>query len=273
MWSDVCVPAVRPWSKGRAGWHHYHHYFIISFYARISCQTLTKYPSVSWIIEIFDCKFGQESDIVKSNFMITQSCKLLQVDTFHSKQPIDFLSAKWMQTRRICVWQMTADNICLMLPSDPPSSDSSSGTRCVLRLWARGLIMGIRRQIINASISLHYQIGRLVVGINVARKSNKNALNIFLSKPIILSRRCVNKTNVDTNTLLSRANSAGSITRFLKQLSWVAVATLSNYNTTLLCSTKLKLLISTLKAVSGNFSKMPSSNVIDFSENITEVGL
>ena len=112
---------------------------------------------------------------------------------------------------------MSADNICLMLPSDPPSSDSSSGTRCVLRLLARGLIMGIRRQIINASISLHYQIGRLAVGINVVRKSNKNALNIFLSKPIILSRRCVNKTNVDTNKLLSRANSAGWITRFLKQ--------------------------------------------------------
>ena len=265
MWR---VRPARPWRKGRADIIII---IIFSFYVWISCQTLTKYPSVSWIIEIFDCKFGQESDIVKSNFMITQSCKLLQVDTFHSKQPIDFLSAKWMQTRRICVWQMTADNICLMLPSDPPSSDSSSGTRCVLRLWARGLIMGIRRQIINASISLHYQIGRLVVGINVARKSNKNALNIFLSKPIILSRRCVNKTNVDTNTLLSRANSAGSITRFLKQPSWVA--TLSNYNTTLLCSTKLKLLISTLKAVSGNFSKMPSSNVIDFSENITEVGL
>ena len=72
--------------------------------------------------------------------------------------------------------------------------------------------MGIRRQIINASISLHYQIGRLVAGINVAWKSNKNALNIFLSKPIILSRRCVNKTNVDINTLLSLANSVGSHT-------------------------------------------------------------
>ena len=266
MWSDVCVPAVRPWSKGRAGWHHYHHYFIISFYARISCQTLTKYPSVSWIIEIFDCKFGQESDIVKSNFMITQSCKLLQVDTFHSKQPIDFLWVKWLQTRLLC---MTNDCWQYLSPVTP-LIPRSSVTACSQGRTG-GLIMGIWRQIINASISLHYQIGRLVVGINVARKSNKNALNIFLSKPIILSRRCVNKTNVDTNTLLSRANSAGSITRFLKQPSWVA--TLSNYNTTLLCSTKLKLLISTLKAVSGNFSKMPSSNVIDFSENITEVGL
>ena len=94
------------------------------FYVWISCQTLTKYPSVSWIIEIFDCKFGQESNIVKSNFMITQSCKLLQVDTFHSKQPIDFLSAKWMQTRRICVWQMTADNICLILPPWSPQQSS-----------------------------------------------------------------------------------------------------------------------------------------------------
>ena len=211
MWR---VRPARPWRKGRADIIII---IIFSFYVWISCQTLTKYPSVSWIIEIFDCKFGQESNIVKSNFMITQSCRtyfkwILSI-------PNNLLTfSQWTECKlEESVWQMSADNICLMLPSDPPSSDSSSGTRCVLRLLARGLIMGIRRQIINASISLHYQIGRLAVGINVVRKSNKNALNIFLSKPIILSRRCVNKTNVDTNKLLSRANSAGWITRFLKQ--------------------------------------------------------
>ena len=91
-------------------------------------------------------------------------------------------------------------------PPDPPSSPVWRVTVCSQGRGWGWLIMGIRRQIINASISLHYQIGRLVAGINVAWKSNKNALNIFLSKPIILSRRCVNKTNVDTNTLLSRTN-------------------------------------------------------------------
>ena len=76
-----------------------------------------------------------------------------------------------------------------MFPPDPPQQCDSVTVVCVSLYFLRagGPIMGIRRQIINASISLHYQIGRLAVGINVVRKSNKNALNIFLSKPIILT--------------------------------------------------------------------------------------
>ena len=48
---------------------------------------------------------------------------------FHSKQPIDFLplTANYIsQVEEESMWQMTADNICLMLPPDPPQQFSDS---------------------------------------------------------------------------------------------------------------------------------------------------
>ena len=107
---------------------------LFHFMFGFSCQTLTQYPSVSWIIEIFDCKFGQESNIVKSNFMITQSCRtyfkwILSI-------PNNLLTfSQWTECKlEESVWQMTADNICLMLPHDPPQQyDSQCVSQYILR--------------------------------------------------------------------------------------------------------------------------------------------
>ena len=55
-----------------------------------------------------------------------QSCKLmLQVDTFHSKQPIDFLSVNWMQTRRVCMTNDCWQYLSPVTPPDPPQQCDS----------------------------------------------------------------------------------------------------------------------------------------------------
>ena len=82
-WCGVLCPA---WQTVEQGSSWYHYYFMFGF----SCQTLPQYPSISWIIEIFDCKFGQESNIVKSNFMITK------LQTYASSGYFPFQTTNWL---------------------------------------------------------------------------------------------------------------------------------------------------------------------------------
>ena len=148
---------------------------LFQFYVWISCQTPSKYPYLGllkYLIASLDRR-RQESNIVKSNFMITQSCKLTSSGYFpfqttnwlslsDCKLEEESLNDKWLLTIILsyytpwspaAVWQCDS-SVCV-------SHSIFSGP------GVGGPIMGIRRQIINASISLHYQIGRLVARINV----------------------------------------------------------------------------------------------------------